>query len=263
MPEPSNLPLSTWRFEMTALYGCQAVCRDCNKAVGLANFPNTDMTVDQVRRAVNQLIRQKITVRRFTITGGEPILHPHLQQIIDEVARLPGLRFGRVLTNDLPDTADKRAAIVLPPNMHWIPSPLDDPQNPRSGKKDPTRFRYHTPFWISPADLGLNATWENCTVRGWCGKGLDAGGWSTCGKAGMFGRLFNQNVFAGEDADIKRHISTPTPEICKHCIYGLSKRKQAAIAADVDKGKIPYRISPTFRRVFREYRANPIEFPRY
>ncbi len=253
------------RVECTITYRCNAVCFACNKAVNLAKFPNTEMTTDQMRRAVDQAIDQNVHITRFTVSGGEPIVHKELQTIVDEVCRLPGLGQCRVLTNSLNSTKEKRDAIKLPKQANWVEEPLDDSDDPLSGKNKPgarLRNRVHFPFWISPADLGLKSNWEKCPVRGWCGKGLDSSGWSMCGKAGEFGRLHGINPHMRE-GDIFKHVNTPINDICKHCVYGLGKTGQAKLNKAVTKGEIPYTMSPTYVKLFKEYKDNPIEFDRY
>lgn len=214
------------RIECNITQRCNAVCEHCNKAVGLANGVLQDMTVDQMRRAVDQIIEQKLPVKRFTFCGGEPIMHPQLQELLNEVARIPRppLKIIRVLTNGLRKYALKRSAITLPDDrFHWIENPLDDIDDPLSGKNDPKQRpnrRYHLPFWISPADAGYESTFENCTVRSWCGIGLDYSGWSMCGKAALMGTLLGIDPCI-RNGDIAAHVATPIPEICRHCQYGM------------------------------------------
>lgn len=261
------------RIECNITMRCNAVCEHCNKAVGLAKFRNADMTPEQMRRAVDMLINQKIDVRRFTFCGGEPIAHPQLQELIYEADRLPGVRYGfRVLTNGLRSSEDKRAAIKLPKRFQWIVNAIDDIDDPLSGKKNPLarpNRRYHTPFWVSPADMGLEATFENCTVKGWCGIGLDSTGFAACGKMRMFSELLGVKGACITEGDIMQHIAIPQPEICRHCQYGLplggrAGRRQKGMkgpAHEIDKavraGKMEA-ISPTFVAAFAQHKEEPL-----
>lgn len=261
------------RIEAHVTQVCNAVCAHCNAGVGLMKIRKSDMTPDQMRRAVDSLINQKIEVRRFTFCGGEPIVHPQLQELIDEASRLPGVRYGfRILTNGLKSTEEKRAAIRLPPRFAWIVNALDDIEDPLSGKNNPharPNKRYHTPFWVSPADVGLEATFENCTTKGWCGIGLDSTGFQACGKMRMFGELLGVEGVSLREGDIMQHINTAVPEICKHCQYGLpgggrAGRRQRGmkgpayeIEAAVRQGKMAA-ISPTFVKAFAQHKEQPL-----
>lgn len=243
------------RIEANVTFRCNAICEDCNKAVGLAKFDNTDMTVEQMKGFIDQIIEQEIYVSRFTFCGGEPILNKNLQGLIDEVARLKTLKVGRVLTNGLKATEHLRSKIKLPNKRFvWIVNPLDDITDPLSGKHDPNKRpnrRFHKPFWISPDDIGMKASFEHCTVKGWCGVGLDPSGWSMCGKAVMFGKLLKVENVAKKDCDIIQHVRTGIEDICKHCQYGLpnGEKDEDVILRRYLSGDLPH-ISQTFKEAF-------------
>ena len=250
------------RIEANIVWSCNAVCWGCNKGFGNFKLPNSDMTVSDMKKAVDMLIDQKIKVMRFTFCGGEPILNKYLQEMLYEVKRLPGLQMGRVLSNDLNVSQSLRDKIILPDDrFKWVLAPLDDPNDPLSGKNDPTKrgnTRTHLPFWLSPYDLGMESTFNKCTVKGWCGIGLDSTGFSMCGKAFMFGELFGIET-SKWDIDIAKHIKTAIPDICKHCQYGLGGVKglrRKGPQHDIDRryraGELED-ISPTFKRVFEQH----------
>lgn len=251
------------RVEANINWSCNARCFGCNKGLGYFKNPVPDMTVENMRVAVDQLLDQEIEVKRFTFCGGEPILHKGLQEMIYEVSRLTstGLQWGRVLTNGLNATKSLRDKIDIPPKFSWVENPLDDPDDPLSGKNDPTKrgnTRVHLPFWISPADIGEESTFEKCTIKGWCGIGLDSTGFSMCGKSVMLGKLFGIET-AKWDCDIEKHVTTPINDICKHCQYGLGGIKglkqrgpQYDIARKYWNGELEA-ISPTFEEAFKNH----------
>lgn len=260
------------RIECNITQRCNARCLHCNKAVGYADKLFDDITIPQMKRAVDQIIEQKIRINRFTFCGGEPVLHRDLQVFIDEVARIPKLRECRILSNGLPVTQKMRDRIILPNppgntrKFRWAISPLDDPSNPYSGKNDPTgryKGRVHLPFWISPDDVGVESNFESCKTRWWCGVGLDSSGWSACGKAVMFGNLLGlQEGVSMKEGDIEEHIQKPINDICKHCIYGVKGRpvrrgkrgasEKQAIFDRYNNGEISD-VSPTFEKAFAKH----------
>ncbi len=245
----------THRLQILITQRCNAICLHCDKAVGLANMPDMEMTTKQMRQYVDQILAEKFPTGRLSITGGEPIVSRHLQGILYEVARLPVPKI-RVYTNDLNSTREKREAIELPDDRFvWNPSPLDDLDNPLSGKNkkkdaDGKAIRYrqrtHTPFWISPADIGIESKWEYCTVKDFCGKGLDGMGFSMCGQAPIIGRVLGINPYPKEGTILEK-VLKPVEEICKHCIYGMDMGK-----GDKKKLLLSYGIeqSDTFARAF-------------
>lgn len=256
----NKLKLGGIRIQGIITQRCNARCFGCNQAIGYADKLFADMTLDQMKNAVDQLIEQNIHVTRFTFTGGEPVLHKDLQEMIYEVDRLPTLHNGNILTNGMKASQKMRDRIKLPPKFRWKVNPLDDENDPYSGKNkrevDNIKIRgkkqVHLPYWISPADMGMEAKFEHCTVRGWCGIGLDSSGWQMCGKAAMFGALFGINASI-QEGDILEHVNKPIDDICKHCQYGLKTGEEKKRAAKLYfDGKIP-EVSPTFEKVFSDF----------
>ena len=240
------------RLQILVTQRCNAICKHCDKAVGYARLSDIEMTEDLMRGFVNEMIRQRISFLRVTLSGGEPIVNRELPGIIGQANRIRGCKDFRVLTNDLHSTAEARAAIKFPNRRwRWAPAPLDDLNDPKSGKNNPgVRYknRVHLQFWTSPKDIGLKATFEDCGVRVWCGKGLDSCGFSMCGQAPIIGRVLGINPYPNHVKDsIFGHISKPIPEICEHCMYGCTKADAEATWERIEKGELPD-MSPTYDR---------------
>ena len=247
-------------LEVNITYACNAVCQDCNRAVGVSRFPNTEMTAEQMGRAVDTMNDQGFKVRKMSIIGGEPIVNRELPAILDHAVRSKGLTCGRLLTNNIPgkrtgrhpegEAKAKRDAMKLPSPFKWIRSGLDDPENPLSGKTK------HDPFFWSPKDFGLTSLFGECRVKNFCGKGLDANGWSMCGIAGVLGRLLRINPYTLKGGTVKE-----TPGICEHCPYGLPRATQQGINAEIEAGKKP-RFSPTLQKGVEDNANKPLKFER-
>lgn len=192
---------------------CNALCLHCDKAVGLAHFHDMEMTQEKMSQFVTEALDQRVSIERMSVSGGEPVVNRDLQGILDEMSRLncPDMP---IYSNGMPATADKRAAIHLPDaRFYWEIAPLDNPLDPRSGKTK------HIPYFISPADLGVDSMWEKCSIRKGCGRGLDVNGWSMCGQAPILGRLLGINPYKS-GASIHEQVNTPINDICRHCVYG-------------------------------------------
>lgn len=239
------------RLEVNVTYRCNATCQDCNRAIGLARFKNAELTAEQMGRAVDVMIAKKVRITRLTLAGGEPLLNSELQGILDHAARLPGLRNGRLLTNDVRKDDGPRQTLKLPSMFRWVPAPLDDPTDVRSGKEA------HVPFFVSPADLGMHSHFGECRVKGYCGKGFDANGWSMCGIAGTLGRLLRIDPY-----DRTGPKTSETPGICQHCPYGMPRKTQRRLSAAINRGEHE-RISPTYKEAFARHAEDPVEFERF
>ena len=248
------------RYHLQVLVGhaCNARCEHCDKAVGYADFNDLNFTPEMMREAVTRCNDERVKVTRLTLSGGEPILNARLQEIIDEADKLKWLTLGRVLSNGMTVTEDRRSRIAFPSDVwQWAISTLDDPNDYKSGKNNHgVRYRNHVhlPYWISPADVGEEARFKWCTVRNFCGRGLDAGGFSMCGQAPILGRLLGINPY--RSGTVREQMDTPVAEICKHCIYGCKTKAAARELADrAVRGEIDS-ISPTFKAAFER---DPVE----
>lgn len=243
------------RLEIAVNQRCNAQCEHCNRAIGLATFTELEMTAEQMGRAVDRMNEQGTDIHYITFGGGEPVMNKQLQGILNEARTLKWLNrrgSARVLTNDMPSTAELRGAIKLPDDrFRWVPSPLRNPTDPKSGKDK------HEPFFVSPKDVGLTSKFVNCGVKGWCGKGLDACGWSMCGIAGTLGRLLGINPYTH-----KGFTKKETPGICQHCIYGLEEGEQKSIFKSVRSGDMPA-ISETYSDGLTQHKIEPIQFTRF
>lgn len=249
------------RLQVLITQRCNAVCTHCDKGVGLAKMPDIEMTGEDMRRCVDAIKTENLEFKRVSISGGEPIINPHLQEILNEAAKIETMYRCRVLTNGLNSTKERREAIKLPDERFaWAPGYLDDLDDPKSGKnKRGVRYRdaVHWPFWISPADLGYEAKFENCGVRSFCGRGFDNNGFSMCGQAPILGRVLGINPYPAAGVSVREHIETAMPEICKHCMYGLKHNPKKRdkndlfkhVTLEVAKGNLPP-MSETYTKVF-------------
>lgn len=245
------MPRNVFHVQVLVTQRCNAVCLHCDKAVGLARLSDIEMTEVKMSEFVDRILYEKFNVVRLSLSGGEPVVNKELQGIINQAARIPTLHICRVLTNALQSTQEKRDAIQFPDDRFiWNPSPLDDTTDPKSGKNTRgVRYRnhIHVPFFVSPADLGLEAKFENCTVKNFCGKGLDNNGWSMCGQAPILGRILGIDPYP-KHGTIKQKVRTPIEEICRHCIYGMDLNKTEKKRLLLSHQDNP--ISPTFRKAF-------------
>lgn len=252
------------RLQVIVTHRCNAVCDYCDKAVGLVHIHDMDMTEDMMREAARRSVRDRMQVRRITLSGGEPIMNVELQGIINACCDFPEMDKVRVLTNDMNKTREKRDSITFPDERFvWCPSPIDDLDDPFSGKNnlenDRVKQRIHHPFWISPEDVGLKATWGQCNIKRHCGRGLDAGGFSMCGQAGIMGRILDIDPYNHDpEANVREHVNTPIEDICKHCRYGLGKPAGKQFIRDAEDGTIPPGISPTWQKAIDKFNIEPV-----
>src|SRR5499426_2423677 len=106
------------RFSLTD--HCNLRCVYCMPETGLRFLPSPDLLT---AAEIDQVVRAAVAVgfRKFRLTGGEPTLRPDVVEIVERVARVPGVRDVAMTTNGirLPAlAADLAAAGLRRVNIH-------------------------------------------------------------------------------------------------------------------------------------------------
>ena len=214
------------RIEIDITYRCNLKCRNCNRQC--YQYPSeTDMTLEQIDRFVEQSKEEDIVWERLSIMGGEPFLHPHLDKIVEKVK--PVCERFRLLTNG---TVPRRTCLDL--------RPQDVCQD--TGKKDPfPNFVCVNvaPRDLSPCDDPPQYTW-GCCVSEALGFGLTPYGYYPCPVAGPIDRVFNFDIGKKRLRDIlsKDERKAMFGELCPLCghvsevSYGfaMSNRQQYTVS---------------------------------
>lgn len=77
---------------------CNLRCVYCMPAHGMQWQPARDqLTVDEIARVAEAAAQGG--VRRVRLTGGEPLVHPHIVQIVSRIAAIPGIEDVSLTTN--------------------------------------------------------------------------------------------------------------------------------------------------------------------
>lgn len=225
------------RLEINATYLCNAVCRSCNRLVGLVDLPDSDMTPDQLTTALaNWNVEQP---RRFKVSGGEPLVNPRLRGLVLAAHIWRG---GPTQIASVVHTNGVLRRFRLPVGWSWKRSKLDD--------------KLHDPFLVSPADVGLEGEMlRRCGAMRQCGHGLDAYGYAACGVIGPLARLLRVDPYADEPVTIMH------PEVCRHCVYALPLARQYEVFGMVSRGELPA-VTQTHRNALAAWRDRPFHLPR-
>ncbi|MCU0236548.1 MAG: radical SAM protein [Acidobacteria bacterium] len=76
------------RIIIDLTHECDLACLDCNRSCGANQAPAAErIALEQVRRFVAESLEAGKRWRRIMLEGGEPTLHPQLEEIIDELLR--------------------------------------------------------------------------------------------------------------------------------------------------------------------------------
>lgn len=174
-------------IEIDITYLCNLHCLNCNRSVTQAREA-MHMTVDTVRRFVDESLDANKRWRRIRVLGGEPTLHPEFGAIVDELLRYKRAHrecIVEVVTNGF----GRRVQTVLaglPPDVM-----VDNSQ-----KESPVQVHFG-PFNLAPQDdPGFDgADYRNgCAVLEDCGMGLTPMGYYPCAVAGGIDRILGEGL---------------------------------------------------------------------
>ena len=196
-------------IEIDITYRCNLKCRNCNRQC--YQYPSeTDMTPEQIDRFVEQSKEEGVFWECVSFLGGEPLLHPGLDDFIAKVR--PVCRSVRVATNG-----------TLSRNLDLRPGDVYED----SGKTSP--FPVYCPGNVAAKDLYPGHDSETyhvgCYIPGTCGYGLTAYGYYPCGIAGAIDRVFNFDVGKRHLRDLLREgaITEMFERFCPLCGWCLVK----------------------------------------
>ena len=231
---------SRTRIELDITWACNLRCFNCNRSCEQAPT-GLSMTVDQVRRFVDESIAAGQRWERVRIWGGEPTLHPELDGILAELDRYRS-RVPDVVIELATHGHGERVQAVLATLPRWVR--VDD-----SHKIGPAPA--FEAFNVAPIDQPAyrDADFTNgCPVTEVCGVGLGPHGYYACAVAGAIDRVL------GEDRGRKR---LPAPEdgmedqldrfcrMCGHFKRGAEPRVTGPVASrSWDEAYARWRAAP-------------------
>lgn len=186
-----------------------------------------DMSPADVRSCGEKLAAAGMKITRCYIAGGEPLVHPQLQELIDAAARYIRPVRGEVLSNGVAS----RDHIRLPRRWRWKVTPLDV-----GGLTDGKE--HHTAFFVSPADYGVESKYSDCLIAKKCGIGFEKKGFTMCPISGTLGRVLGIDPYRDDP-----EVGEFPEDICRQCPYGMPYRKREAFLRKFDV----YTISPTYQ----------------
>lgn len=207
MPFPSAL----W-LDLCITLRCNAACPNCIKLCNLEDitgldYSDSDMTIGQIDEFIRQV--EEIDTRRFaftvTVTGGEPLLHP---QIIEMMIKLNALKEQGYISDLAINTNG-----TLPP-----PEGLLGKRLTFSTPKENAAI--HNTLFLHPADFGgRQLTYRDCHHYRKNTLVLNYLGYSLCCVGEAYARLFGYaDLFLGEfPAELP---IAGMDRVCRHCPFG-------------------------------------------
>lgn len=232
-------------IEIDITYACNLRCYNCNRSCTQAPTGER-MTVDQIKKFVEESKASNLQWKRIRILGGEPTLHPDFFEFI-EILR--GWR-----TTYSPNTL-----IEVDTNGHGkevckvLAQVPDDIIIRNTEKKDNKPLFYA--FNVAPVDL-LAYRWADyrngCFVTRECGIGLTPNGYYQCAVAGGIDRIFGFGIGRDKIPAQDDNMEDQLERLCRYCGC-FERRKLKRVNQTV--------MSKTWKTIYQQYNNNYSKFP--
>jgi len=213
----SNVPRIR-SLEIAITYVCNVKCHNCNSLCTQAPVKqSTDMTVDQVRRFVDESVACSYPWERLLLFGGEPTLHPNFLDIC-------------TLLYDYRLQHNRRVSLICcsnGSNPGKVDAAVKMGFEPHVSVKRKTNYPWsYEPVNISPVDRGIKGT-PGCHWSYDCGIGMNTLGFWPCSPAGAAARVFGYAAPVTSVKDITAERLMTMYSHCDHCGAGLVSEPRA------------------------------------
>lgn len=225
-------------------YACNLRCHNCDESSAQAPA-DTQMSVDQIQRYVDEWVAANYRWDLLEIAGGEPTMHPDFLRILDILREYrnrcsPGTRI-KVLTNG----AGEQVRNVV----SQIPNDIEVEDSGKSGKRQ-IELK-HATFNVMPVDVPGYEKVDYRNACEWterCGTGLGPSGYYHCPVAAGMDRIFEWNIGRQSLPSLDDSMEDLAERFCSKCGYFL---KQLEYKRPLDKPL----ISPAWEQAYDDYRG--------
>lgn len=241
---------------------CDLACRNCNRSCGSGQAPAAErFHPGQARRFIAESVAAGKRWRRIMLEGGEPTLHPQLEEILDTL-----LAYRR---DHCPE-----CEIVLSTNGHGEMARrllLRPPRGVRlkNSAKSPQAENGLFPFNVAPADLaefsGADFA-EACYVHRIFGLGLTASGYYPHPICGGIDRVFGFDIglksLPAKAEDMAGQMRRLCP-LCGHFREFRANGRGTSFWRREAAAMPPGSMSRSWVEAYRIFRQEPPQLTRY
>ena len=181
------------KIEIDITYDCNLKCKSCNRSCTQAPSKDDYMTVEQIKKFIEESIELGKKWELINILGGEPTLHPDLLEIVR-------LIYEEYILKHSPNTILQITSNGYSQESRDILSKLPDSPNivvDKRSFKTSNKIDYFTPFNLAPIDTQKYRESDfskGCWVTSYCGIGLNKYGYYPCGVAGAMDRVMGYDI---------------------------------------------------------------------
>jgi organic radical activating enzyme len=230
---------NTINIELEITLQCNISCPQCSRHCNLFSYGNSDMTMEQIRKFIEEVRSSKVPVNKVMIIGGEPTVHPNFQEIVislyESLVKTQKIKILKITTNGIRE---------IPESIRHLP--IDIKKSPLSEKKHRCQF-------IAPRDTGQEM--QSCDVPYVCGMALNCFGYSPCGAGAAIARLFGMRDFIRYTLPSRLADFGDLSELCSLCQVSAKEPKMFGVDDCTP--------SRSFLMAMEQYHICKPEFKRY
>lgn len=244
-------------IEIDITFECNLNCKGCNRSCGEA--PSKEkMSVQDIRKFVQDSIENGIKWKVISILGGEPTLHPDFNEIIGIIQK----EYADVYNHDVKIKVVSNGLTEQSRNMCDKAENLyQNVEIDRNSYKKNNKVEYFTAFNDAPCDDSKfkDADYSKaCWVAQYCGLGLNINGYYGCAVCGGIDRIMGGKKGYHSLSELsKENVKKQFSEFCKFC--GNYKSYDSNRGNFIPRAeKEPFReiISPVWQDLYKNYNEN-------
>jgi len=227
--------LDVIEIEITSV--CNLGCDNCDRSCGKEQAPTNElMTVEQIKKFIDQCIQAKKRWYKIKVLGGEPTTHPDWLAILGLLKNYrdeynPHARL-ELITNGYGPAVTKRLALV--------PSGVNINNTSKTSSIQPTFTTYN----VAPCDLPEYAGADylkGCGIPQICGMGLTRYGYYMCGAGASVDRVFGLGLGIRELTEVtSKSLRRTRSALCRYCGHFKSGNTALAISPSWEKAYAGY-----------------------
>ena len=229
--------INTRMVEINVTDACTLKCSQCNRCCDVAPS-DKHISMD----AITKMCLQMPHLERVCIAGGEPMLHPQIEDIVNAIKAAGVSDSILLLTNGMVNT-ELFDRIIDQYEIDGL----------NSGK-DATPPKHELLMTVAPVDLnlyGIKPACE-CDILERCGLGYSSDGWYPCVLSATIGRVFGIPGVKDWCSYSEQEHARLLDETCRYCGYYLTSKRDTILPEfEYPKGM----MSESWRKAIGEYNA--------
>ena len=231
---PWNPYLNKILFDHIQLHvsdACTMACPNCDRGCELLPTPGM-MTVEQVKKFVDESIEMHHKWDRIDLIGGEPTINPDIYKIIEEVDRYRQTVYKRCKIRLSSNGKTKKTQEVLA-KIEKDYSFVSIRNSAKETKGVPDFEYVHMAPIDNEAEFKKKGL-QSCSIPYRCGLGLSRYGYGLCGAGTSVCRIFGLDILAKSLKDLTiDKLKEQREQLCKFCGHSqtcLEKGKEKKVS---------------------------------